>query len=313
MKKFINKISVFIIVLSLFACSEGDKVIDEVLGKTEIGGGVLRTISITNPIIESGVSTSKFSGIVEVQDANNSNLTEKIDIYIKFKDNNLSNGNDSKSEVLLKSIPAASFIKGNREFLYAKIEVTISEFFSKFALNSSQYSGGDVFTIRLAQIMKDGKVFTDSNTAGTVKSSAYFNSPFIYTVPVVCPITDASLFNGDYEVITDGWEDYSPGDIVPVVYDPTFGTVKFKILSTTNPSLASARLGIPYMIVTIDPTNATVKEITSFSYWTYSSSATAAQYSVTAGSGTVNSCTGDISLRVTWGTFGTYDFKLKKI
>lgn len=308
MKKLINKVSVLLIALSLFACTEGNKVIDQVLNDTEIGGGALRTLSVASPIIESGVATSKFSAVVEVQDVNQSKDTEKIDIYVTFKDNNLADGNNSKAEVLLKSIPATSFVQGSREFMNAAIDVTIAELKTKFSLTASQYTGGDVFTVRLAQVMKNGNVFTSTNAAGTVTGGAFFNSPFSYTVNVVCPITDASLFNGNYRVTVDDWQDYAIGATVPVVYDATFGTLKFKILSSTNPSAVNA--GTPYIIVTIDAAKAIVTSATSYSFFNYGS---ATNYTVTAGTGSVNSCTGDIELKLTWGAYGTYAFNLKKL
>ncbi len=95
MKNLINKVSVLLIALSLFACTEGNKVIDQVLNDTEIGGGVLRTLSIPSPTIATGNAASKFSAIVEVQDVNQSKETEKIDIYVRFKDNNPADGNAS--------------------------------------------------------------------------------------------------------------------------------------------------------------------------------------------------------------------------
>jgi uncharacterized protein YsxB (DUF464 family) len=289
MKKLINKVSVLLIALSLFACTEGNKVIDQVLNDTEIGGGALRTLSVASPIIESGVATSKFSAVVEVQDVNQSKDTEKIDIYVTFKDNNLADGNNSKAEVLLKSIPATSFVQGSREFMNAAIDVTIAELKTKFSLTASQYTGGDVFTVRLAQVMKNGKVYTSTNAAGTVTGGAFFNSPFRYTVNVVCPITDASLFNGNYRVIKDEWEDYPVGATVPVV---------------------AVNAGTPYIIVTIDAAKAIVTSATSYSFFNYGS---ATNYTVTAGTGSVNSCTGDIELKLTWGAYGTYAFNLKKL
>ena len=110
MRKFINKISILFVVLSLFACSEGDKVIDQVLSETEIGGGVLRTLTISSPTIALGNASSKFAAVVEVQDVNKSLDTDKIDIYVRFKDNNLADGNNTKAEVLLKSIPSTKAV-----------------------------------------------------------------------------------------------------------------------------------------------------------------------------------------------------------
>jgi hypothetical protein len=84
MKNLINKVSVLLIALSLFACTEGNKVIDQVLNDTEIGGGVLRTVSIPSPTIATGNAASKFSAIVEVQDVNKS-----IEIFIQDVQTNM--------------------------------------------------------------------------------------------------------------------------------------------------------------------------------------------------------------------------------
>lgn len=123
-----------------------------------------------------------------------------------------------------------------------------------------------------------------------------------------CPIANASIFNGNYKVAVDGWQDYAVGATVPVVYNPANGLNTFRILSTTNPGLINP--GVPYMIVTIDPVTATVVSITSNTIYNYGAGGTA---SVTAGSGTLSTCTGDMNLKVTWGTFGRYDFNLVKL
>jgi hypothetical protein len=227
MKNLINKVSVLLIALSLFACTEGNKVIDQVLNDTEIGGGVLRTLTISNPTIALGNAASKFSAIVEVQDVNQSKGTEKIDVYVRFKDNNPADGNASKAEVLLKSIPASSFVAGSREFMNAAIDVTITEFKSKLAISDSQYTGGDQFIVRLAQVMKDGKVFTSTNAAGTVTGGAFFNSPFTYNVNVVCPITESLA--GTHTYVTNNMK--AGGATLP---GTVTGTVVFTETSTAG-------------------------------------------------------------------------------
>jgi uncharacterized protein YsxB (DUF464 family) len=305
MKKLINKVSVLLIALSLFACTEGDKVVDQVLNDTEIGGGVLRTLSIGSPIIETGVSTSKFAAVVEVQDVENSKATDKVDIFVKFKDNNLADGNNSKAEVLLKSIPASAFVQGSREFMNAAIDVTIAELKTKFSLTSSQYTGGDVFTVRLAQVLKNGKVYTSTNAAGTVTGGAFFSSPFEYTVPVVCPLSNASLFNGDYKVVVDAWQDYAIGQIIPVVYNPADGLYTFRILNTQNPYIYNPDTS--YMICVVNPKTFEVK-VTANEEFDYGPG-----YGATTGKGTVDSCTGDINVVLAFGPYGGYAFKLKKM
>jgi hypothetical protein len=54
----------------------------------------------------------------------------------------------------------------------------------------TQYSGGDQFLL-LSYIMKDGRVFTNTNSNANVVGGIYMRSPFKYTLNVVCPITES--------------------------------------------------------------------------------------------------------------------------
>lgn len=191
MKKIINSLSVLILAVSLFACSEGDNPIDYVLDNTTNGGGALRTVKVISPSISLGDAAGKFQVSLEVQDKNNGQDTDKIEVYVSFKDNSTANGSNPKPEALLKSIPASSFVAGTRELPFADVTVTITELQTKLGLTASQYTGGDQFIIRLAQVLKDGRVFTRANSNSNVVGGAYFASPFQYSVNVVCPITES--------------------------------------------------------------------------------------------------------------------------
>jgi hypothetical protein len=190
MKKIINSLSVLILAVSLFSCSEGDNPIDYVLENTVVGGGTLRTIKVDNPSIALGDANAKFQVTLEVQDKNNGQDTDKIDVYVSFKDNSASNGSNTKAETLLKSIPSTAFTTGARELPYAIVSVTIAELKTKLGLTDLQYTGADQFVIRLVQVMKDGRTFTRANSNANVIGGAYFASPFQYNANVVCPITE---------------------------------------------------------------------------------------------------------------------------
>lgn len=191
MKKIFKLVSLLIIAVSLHSCSEGDNPIDYVLEGTVNGGGALRTVKVGNPTIALGDPTAKFQVTLEVQDKNNGKDTDKIDVYASFVDNSTANGSNPKPEVLIKSIASTSFVAGARELPYADVTVTIAELQTKLSLTSSQYTGADQFVIRLAQVMKDGRVFSRSNSNTTVVGGAYFSSPFQYNANVVCPITES--------------------------------------------------------------------------------------------------------------------------
>jgi hypothetical protein len=189
MKKIINSLSAVVLATILFSCSEGDNPVDKVLSGVT-SGGALRTIKVGNPTIALGDQSAKFQVTVEVQDSKTGTDTEKIDVYVAFKDNSTANGSNPKAEVLLKSIPATAFSAGTRELPFADVTVTITELKAKLVLTDAQFTGADQFVIRLAQVLKDGRVFSRANSNSNVIGGIYFSSPFEYNANVVCPITE---------------------------------------------------------------------------------------------------------------------------
>jgi hypothetical protein len=68
---------------------------------------------------------------------------------------------------------------------------TLGQIRTALAITTTQYSGGDQFYVTFKYIMKDGRVFTNSNSNANVVGGAYMRSPFKYTLNVVCPITES--------------------------------------------------------------------------------------------------------------------------
>jgi hypothetical protein len=190
MKKILSSLSILLLTITLFSCSKADNAIYTVLND-KTSGAALRTITVVSPTIALGDPAGKFQVKLEVQDANNGADTDKIDVYVEFKDNSVANGSNPKAEVLLKSIASAAFTKGTRELPNAEVIVTIAELKTKLVLTDLQFTGGDQFVIRLAQVLKDGRVFTRANSNSNVVGGAYFSSPFLYDANIVCPITES--------------------------------------------------------------------------------------------------------------------------
>lgn len=185
--------SIFVILtLVLFSsCDKKETLVDKIMDTTNYEGGALRTIQLVNSDIALGNLTSKFEVVVEVQDVNNGANTTKIQVYSSFTDNTPVNGSNTKAETLITEIPASAFYAGVRELPYARVSVPLSELLSKLNLTSAQYLGGDRFTIRLAQVLNDGRVLTNTNSNSNVVGGVYFSSPFSYNANVVCPITES--------------------------------------------------------------------------------------------------------------------------
>lgn len=181
----------------------------------------------------------------------------------------------------------------------------------------TSFSLTDKLTLTSQITLLDGRVINMYNDNGTINfgsdtlNSTVFNATQDFTIS--CPLNNAALFNGNYKVVTDQWQDYSVGDTVPVVYNSANGLLKFRVLNTTNPSsLASSSAS--YLEVTINPVNSTV---TLISNGLYAYDNTLANTFTATGVGTITSCTGDINLKVTWknglnAVNGTFNFNLVK-
>jgi hypothetical protein len=129
------------------------------------------------------------------------------------------------------------------------------------------------------------KVITFKISSPTV-STAIFNQTHTLKYSLECPF-NMSLFTGTYKVVTDTWEDYSPGALITVQPGPAAN--QFKILSTNNPYISNPSTS--YMLVTVqDNGNITVASNQPFIY-----DAPTGSMSLT-GTGTVNFCTGGINI-----------------
>lgn len=185
-----------------------------------------------------------------------------------------------------------------------------NDLYSAFSINN----GDDVVVtdkliITTDLTLKDGriiKMYSDKgvkNYGADVSNQSHYAAAQTYIIS--CPLDNAALFNGNYEVVTDDWADYEPGEIVPLVYDSNFGTLKFKILNTNNPYVSNTN---SYYIVTIDPSNSEITVVSSenFDY--------GGGFIVpVTGTGAVGSCTGDIVITQYFGPYGPYNLELKKV
>lgn len=191
------------------------------------------------------------------------------------------------------------------------ISITKTDLFNAFdaITTASDITVSDKLIISADVTLKNGSVyqlFTEDGTArfgADIANSQQFSVSQTYIIS--CPLDDASNFNGNYTVVQDTWQDYTPGKIVPVVYNSADGLLKFKIMSTNNTAIINPNTS--YMLVTIDPADSsvTVQSNEDFNY--------GGGFIVpVTGTGAVGSCTGDISLTLAIGPYGPYYFDLVK-
>lgn len=144
------------------------------------------------------------------------------------------------------------------------------------------------------------KVITFKLSTPTVPG-AIFNQTHALTYSLEC-LFDMSSFTGTYKVVTDTWEDYSPGELITVQPGPAAN--QFKILSTNNIYISNPSTS--YMLVTVQNNGSvTVASNQPFSY-----GGTTGNLSIN-GTGTVNFCNGGINISALTftGASGTYSGK----
>lgn len=287
--KNIKYLFLITLVACLAACSEGERPIDEVLDNTT-AGGILRTISVNNSTFSFSNPSEEWSVTVEAQDAQDGDLLEEVGVYV----NQYRDGSRVGSEAFVKAVPASEFTEGQWGYPVGDINVSLAEATSSLGLSEDDYMSTDEFRVRLEYVMTDGRTFSNSDASGTVLSSSFWRSPYLYSVQFFCDLDDASLFDGMYTVTADVWADYAVGDQVPVEYNPEDGPYTFRILTDNNPYLVNA--GSAYMLVTIDPTDGSVT-ISANEEFDYGGGFVVP----ISGTGSVGTCTGSINLSVNFG------------
>jgi hypothetical protein len=108
---------------------------------------------VDSPNIALGDSASKFQVTLEIQDKNDGQDTDKIDVYVSFKDNSPENGSNQKLKYYL-NLFLLQLLQLEQENYFTVVAVTIAELKAKFGITDLQYTGGDQFVIRLAQVLK---------------------------------------------------------------------------------------------------------------------------------------------------------------
>jgi len=157
-------------------------------------------------------------------------------------------------------------------------------------VSAGNFPPGSIFTCYIEAVTKSGKKYTINNSNFSGSGANFYYSVFSFRGSVVCPFTPASM-PGNYVVVTDQWEDWAPGDIIPNPITATTATsmTTFGIY----PNMAYPGANSPQPVVINVNSSTGVATVTNQYYGKYSSSPTATQYAVsTVGTGNfIFSCT----------------------
>lgn len=301
MKKIFNLVLFSFAISFFYSCSNEDKVIDQVSAGLK-SGVTLKTIKVDSPTFNFLDTSSKWETTLEMRGINNENRPKEVKVYVKH-----TTAGVTSAEKLLKTFPASVFVDSAPYGLpNAKLSATFAETLAVLSLVPGNYTAADKFNMRLEVVLEDGRTYTDANASGTVTGGSFFSSPFAYTVQFACPLTNASLFTGNYKVTVDAWQDYAIGDIVPVVYSAANGTLKFRILNTNNPYLVNS--ATTFYEVTVNPTDGSCTVISNETL-NYGGGL----LTNVTGTGSVGTCTGDINLKLNFsGQSQNQNFSLVK-
>ena len=152
------------------------------------------------------MDNAKFLVVVEVVGENDGKgLAKEVDVLVKRR-----RGQSTTNEVKVRTIPGSEFgpypernfpNAPNRNFPAKEIIVTIPEALAAMGMTKADITGGDFFEFRLVLYTNDGRRFSNDNSSSDILSGAFYNSPFFYRLPVVCP----SELAGEYNLSTTGW------------------------------------------------------------------------------------------------------------
>ncbi|MCH6232758.1 hypothetical protein [Cognataquiflexum rubidum] len=208
-------------------------------------GAYLRTVARTSDTFNFfDLANAKFDITIEGVDAENGATVESVEVRVRRR--RLIPGvglqyvpvgtSSTVNDVLVKTLSSADFAPNDQsKFLRAKILVTSAETFAALGITASQVNGGDVFEFRLKMTDKSGRVFNDVNASPDIKGGAFYASPFLYNVSVVCP----SNLAGTYEFTSS--EMSSPFGSCP---GSITGTVTFTaVAGTTSYGVSDATFG----------------------------------------------------------------------
>lgn len=186
--KFISKIiAIGAICTSLIACeTEMVERIDE-FGLEQ--GGYIRQVT-PFPVTAFTVKLSDLTGtkmefLAEAVTPNGGSLFASYDLTVGFVDATPANGTNTKTPVVLKSIPASSFAMFVESgYPRATITVTGKEAADALKLTAAEMAAGDRFEVRGTMKLTNGKSFTASNTGANITGGAFYSSPFFHRINI---------------------------------------------------------------------------------------------------------------------------------
>lgn len=307
----------FAVILSVASCSKTTKNdIQEFIGAFTVGA-YMRESHVFNTTSNGFVSNGNLGNTIDFGNLATAKIgrrvrpwgspISKVNLYVVKGQNN----NPAAWKL------AKSYDRNPTDTSYFDMTVTAQEIATALGLplNGTTFSLGSVFTVYVEVITSDGKKFNINNTNGDVPAGGSFYFAVLnFSGSVVCPFVPAAM-TGNYRVIKDEWDDWSPGDILTnVVVNAT--ATSFGMQNVYPNPAYGGNSAVPFT-VNVNATTG-VATVTNQTYGKYGGTSVAV---TTVGSGNfVLACTGSIILNLNHHvpgspnlSYGTYLLELKKL
>ena len=197
MKKYTFLLAIAVLMLGCEDSSDPNDFFDE-----NNNGAYLRTLNLSPNFNLNDIDTARFEVTLEERDEEGGALLSSVNVYASFVDNTTDVQDISVNEVLFTVFQASDFDLASG-FPTITHVITANEITAFLGLNPIDLAATDLFIFRYELLLTDGRIFSvvNSGTDVTDVTNTFFNSPFIYNAPLVCPV-DSSYAVGVYELST---------------------------------------------------------------------------------------------------------------
>ena len=189
--KNIKKYSM-LLVLGLFVIACKTEIVEQINLETLENGGYVRTVTpypvaaTTFNYSLANMSGTKMEFLAEAVTPNKGANFASYDFTVTFIDRTPANGTKTGTAQPLKSVTASAFTKdATTGYPRATISITGAEALTASKVAATDVSVGDTFDIVGRMTLKDGKIFTATNTGLNITGGAFYSSPFFYRVNVI--------------------------------------------------------------------------------------------------------------------------------
>lgn len=291
MRIFKTTLLLMAFVMGIVSCKKKSDLIQSP-GQLTIGSYIKLDSTISNEFNFAAISSSTVSWMV-------TGVGENIDKIISYV--STSNRPNKATWKKIKEFP----VTANK----ATITISGSELAAALGIAPTALSPGNQYNIYNELITKSGKTYSVVNSNSDLQTAAAYKTALTLAGTITCPFSPTG-FAGDFEVVSDGWDDFGAGEVLQVTQATA---TSITLIEYPSPSYGTNRQPV---VITINPSNGRATINPSQYVGNYGSVATKVSTSTTTPS-YVFSCTGDIILyqNVLYGstTYANLLLRLKKL